>query len=129
MLKRITWIGGGLLTLVVSIAIAQQPRGPGRGPGGFFGPGFGGPATLLLPSLDMNLTAQQKLSGSRQGQSAFGRLDALGDVEVRSAGATLNAPALYIDRKLDAQGSAIASMIAAAPPPFLSPDDEEPLDL
>jgi len=72
---------------------------------------FGGPATLLLPSLDINLTAQQKLSGSRQGQSAFGRLDALGEVEVHAADSTVTAPALHIEHKLDAEGRAIASMI------------------
>ncbi len=71
---------------------------------------FHGPATLLLPALDMNLTAQEKLSGTRQATSEFGRLDALGDVEARWGASSLTSNALTIERKLTKDGQIAAGL-------------------
>src|SRR6185436_20036446 len=69
---------------------------------------FHGPATLMAPSLDMTLTAQEKLSGTRKADSDFARLDASGGVEAHAAGATLTAAALSIERKLTDDGQVAA---------------------
>ncbi len=71
---------------------------------------FHGPATLMLPALDMNLTAQEKLSGARLETSDFGRLDALGGVEARWGTSILTSNALTIDRKLTKDGQIAAGL-------------------
>ncbi|HUR28077.1 MAG TPA: hypothetical protein VM509_07815, partial [Planctomycetota bacterium] len=71
---------------------------------------FLGPATLILPSLGMDLIAQEKLSGTRRGDGPFGRLDATGTVEAHAAGAEIKAPALSIERELASDGKVAASL-------------------
>ncbi|MEO6709409.1 MAG: hypothetical protein ABI054_06600, partial [Planctomycetota bacterium] len=71
---------------------------------------FHGPATLILPTLDVTLTAQEKLSGTRLADTDFGRLDAFGGVEAHAAGATLTTQELRIERKLTKEGKLAASL-------------------
>lgn len=69
---------------------------------------FRGPATVLLPALDLTLTAQDKLSGARQSTGEFTRLDATGLVQVNWADSTLETEALSIERRLARDGQPIA---------------------
>ncbi len=71
---------------------------------------FHGPATLMLPALDMNLTAQEKLSGTRKETSEFGRLEALGGVEARWGASKLTSNALTIERRLTKKGQIAAGL-------------------
>jgi hypothetical protein len=76
---------------------------------------FLGPATLSVPSLEMTLVAQDKLSGTRKGDSDFGRLEALGSVVAEAAGSRLESNALTVERRLDADGNAAAALSTFGP--------------
>lgn len=67
-----------------------------------------GPASLRLPTLELSLTASQRLTGTRRGESEFGSLTAVGEVVARSVSSTLTAPELTLERREDASGKATA---------------------